>query len=279
MPELPEVEIVRRSLLKELVGKKILSVEVFRELSIGYPTPERFRKELKGQTFRDISRRGKYLLFHLNERNKFLIVHLRMSGRLLLVDKKHDFDKRSKFVRVNFMLNSGEQLIFEDMRVFGRLWAVSSKITLAEAIPSFASLGIEPLNELNGKQLQTLFHKKRQSIKTALLDQRLLTGIGNIYADEILFQAGIHPLTPAGKINKKQAKNLAKVIPNTLNKAIKLGGSSIKDFVDAKGVNGNYQHSAFVYGRTGRKCRLCKSPIERIKLAGRSTHFCLICQK
>lgn len=278
MPELPEVEIVRRGLLKKIPGEKIAQVEILRKQSIGYPEAKKFSQALIGQTFVDVSRRGKYLLLHLSDKNKFLIIHLRMSGRLLLTKKNEQTKAQSKFLRVRLLFNSGKELLFEDMRVFGRLWYVSSEVILDKAIPSFKQLGIEPLQPLKGSQLQKLFQNRRRAIKSVLLDQTLITGIGNIYADEILFQAKIHPLTQAGKITNKQAQSLAQIIPLTLNKAIEHGGSSIKDFVDSDGVNGNYQHGAFVYGRYKQPCRVCKSKIERIKLSGRSAHFCPVCQ-
>ncbi len=282
MPELPEVEIVRRGLKTKILGETIEKVEIFREQSIGYPKPKSFAALLVGKTFTDVSRRGKYLFLHLDKKNAdepaYLIVHLRMSGRLLLVEKNDVAKKKFRFLRVQMLLNSRRLLCFEDMRVFGRLYYISSAKDLDRAIPSYSRLGAEPLEDLTAKQLLALFKNRRQVIKSALLDQSLIAGIGNIYADEILFQAGIHPLTPAGEISSKQTKILSRVIPLTLNRAIELGGSSIKDFVDTGGVNGNYQQKSLVYGRTNKLCTVCQAKIERIKIAGRSAHFCPSCQ-
>ncbi len=283
MPELPEVEIVRRGLKAKLPGETIRNVEIFREQSIGYPKPKSFSDLLVGRTFTDISRRGKYLILHLQGKNAAqqasLIIHLRMSGRLLLLENDRAAKKKFRFLRVQILLKTGRLLCFEDMRVFGRLYHVTSEKDLARAIPSFSKLGIEPLEDLAARQLLTLFKNRRQAIKSALLDQTLIAGIGNIYADEILFQAGIHPLTPALKITSKQAKLLTQIIPDTLKRAIERGGSSIKDFVDSDGVNGNYQHESLVYGRTGKPCRKCKLPIVRVKINGRYAHFCPVCQR
>ncbi len=283
MPELPEVEIVRRGLKIKLPGETVKKVEIFREQSIGYPEPKKFSTLLVGKKITDVSRRAKYLLLNLQDKNTtgeaYLIVHLGMSGRLLLLDKNGATKTKFRFLRVRILLDSGRQLCFEDMRVFGRMYYASSAADLAKAIPSFAQLGIEPLEGLTAKQLQVMFQHRRQAIKSVLLNQNLIAGIGNIYADEILFQAGIHPLTASLSITAKQAKLLAQIIPATLERAIKRGGSSIKDFVDSDGVNGNYQHESLVYGRAGKPCRKCQSAIERIKIVGRSAHFCPACQK
>ena len=270
MPELPEVEVVRRGLKAKILGETVAAVEIFREQSIGYPAQKKFTALLAGRTFTDVSRRGKYLLLHLDGKAKaeqaYLIVHLRMSGRLVLIDKQQVDKKKFKFLRVRMILNSGKALCFEDMRVFGRLYYVASNADLAKAIPSFAKLGIEPLENFTDKQLLEFFKNSGRAIKTALLDQTLIAGIGNIYADEVLYQSGIHPLTRAAQVTAKQAKLLAEIIPKTLKRAIERGGSSIKDFVDSEGVNGNYQHESAVYGRTGKPCRKCKTAIARLKL-------------
>lgn len=207
-----------------------------------------------------------------------LVVHLRMSGRLLLLDKTKLAKKKPKFLRVKITMQSGQLLIFEDMRVFGRLYYVLSLSELERVVPSFGSLGIEPLEKIKAEQLTECLSKRRQAIKTALLDQSLIAGIGNIYADEILFETGIHPLTKASSITSEQIKLLTSTIPKVLEQAINHGGSSIKDFVDSDGVNGNYQHKALVYGRDGKPCHRCRSIIERIKISGRSAHFCSLCQ-
>ena len=164
------------------------------------------------------------------------------------------------------------------MRVFGRLWYSGANQSFEQIIPALATLGPEPLDDLDGKVLLSLFQHKNQVVKSTLLDQNILAGIGNIYADEALFQAGIHPTTPAGAINMRQAGRLAKAIRTVLHNAIELGGSTLRDYTDSSGVNGNYQHQAYVYGRAGQACRTCGGTITRIKIGGRSSHFCALCQ-
>lgn len=274
MPELPEVETIRQGLLLTLLGETIRRVEVLRAESIGYPDAKLFSKSLPGHRFEDITRRGKYLLIKLSD-GAGLAVHLRMSGRLLLTQQSK---KNSKFLRVRIILTSGRELRFEDMRVFGRLWYVPPHSNFVTVVPALAKLGVEPLEELDGRFLLQAFKKKSQSIKTALLDQTLIAGIGNIYADESLFKAGVHPQTEAGRLTMAQAQRLADEIKAVLKQAIVLGGSSVRDYTDSRGVNGNYQHGAQVYGRYGQLCHVCGKTIERIKLAGRSSHFCPQCQ-
>jgi formamidopyrimidine-DNA glycosylase len=274
MPELPEVETVRRGLLQKLLGEKVQAVEVLRKESIGHPNATAFSKQLKGHVFEDVLRRGKYLLIKLDG-GAGLGVHLRMSGRLLLLE---DNRTAAKFLRVRIRLASGLELRFEDMRVFGRLWYVPAQNSFEDVIPGLAHLGVEPLDGLDAKALLTLFKKRTQAVKSALLDQTIIAGIGNIYADESLFRAGIHPQTKAGAVTLAQAERLVDEIQAVLAQAIKLGGSSLKDYTDSRGVNGNYQHQAHVYGRTGKPCGVCGKAIERVKLAGRSSHFCPNCQ-
>lgn len=274
MPELPEVETVRRGLLLCLPGQVIDQVVVLRSHSIAHPHPDEFAQLLIGHTFENVERRGKYLLIKLS-RGAGLAVHLRMSGRLLIVPRR---SKLTKFVRVRIILANQQELRFEDMRVFGRLWYIPPGSSFEKIIPSLNELGKEPLAGLTGRALRRLFEGKTQAVKTALLDQRLIAGIGNIYADESLFAAAIHPQTKAGKLSLAQANRLVAAIEKILNKAILLGGASIRDYKDSRGVNGRYQNGAFVYGREGEPCHVCTKTIKRLKLAGRSTHFCPNCQ-
>ncbi len=278
MPELPEVETVRQDLLSRIIGESIASVEIYRPQSIAHPSPKQFAALLPGHRFVDIDRRGKYLLLHLEgvHGKALLVLHLRMSGRLLFLEK--GTKKANQFLRIRLLLQSKKQLLFEDMRVFGRLWFVPPDSNLTAIIPALANLGPEPLSGLTASQLRQVFKGRRQVIKAALLDQTLLAGIGNIYADEILFKAQINPLTPAGQLTAKQYRTLSHVMPRLLKQAIDLGGSSLKDFKNSQGVNGNYQNISLVYGRTGKNCRVCQTLIIRLKIAGRSSHFCPQCQ-
>lgn len=273
MPELPEVETVRRGLELALAGDAIVGVEVLREASVASPDSETFARELAGHKFGKVLRRGKYLLLKLDG-GTGLACHLRMSGRLIVRGGKH----LPSFLRVRMHLASGRELHFEDMRVFGRLWFKPKGKSFEDIIPSLTELGVEPLTDLKGDYLAESFKGKAQAVKTALLDQHIIAGIGNIYADESLFLSGLHPTIPAGKLSVDQLNRLSDNVVLVLEAAIESGGSSLRDYTDANGVNGNYQRQAWVYGRKGEPCRNCGTAIERIKLNGRSSHFCPLCQ-
>ncbi len=275
MPELPEVETVRLGLQKFLVGDSFAGVQVLRNDSVGYPGVKDFVKGLTGRSVVAAKRRGKYLLIELDS-NAYLGVHLRMSGRLIVADKKH---REAQFLRVLIKLKSGRELRFEDMRVFGRMWYVPPGEDFLNVIPALQELGPEPLEGLTADYLLTAMRGKKKAIKTALLDQTIIAGLGNIYADEVLFQTGIHPLSLAGSITKNDADKLVVAIAKTLRDAIRHGGTTLRDYANSEGVNGNYQTQTQVYGRENEPCRVCGTEIERIKLAGRSAHFCGECQK
>jgi len=302
MPELPEVETVRRGLQLALAGEAIVAVEVLRDASIAFPDVDAFIAALPGHKFGQVLRRGKYLLIEL-DRGAGLACHLRMSGRLIVREASESGPKASKtsrtaktpkattksanaeknirapqFLRVRIMLASGRELHFEDMRVFGRLWFKPKGKTFEDVIPSLLQLGVEPLESLTSAHLSTAFQGKNQAVKTALLDQHILAGVGNIYADESLFLSGIHPTIAAGKVSDEQLNRLVENVQLVLSRAIESGGSTLRDYTDSSGVNGNYQNLAWVYGREGEPCRQCSSLIERIKLNGRSSHFCTQCQ-
>ncbi len=299
MPELPEVETVKRGLQLALAGDAIVAVEVLRDASIAFPDVDAFIAALPGHKFGQVLRRGKYLLIEL-DRGAGLACHLRMSGRLLVREARESGAKASKaneatkataksaktskairppqFLRVRILLASGRELHFEDMRVFGRLWFKPKGKTFEDVIPSLVQLGVEPLESLTSAHLSTAFKGKNQAVKTALLDQHILAGVGNIYADESLFLSGIHPTIAAGKVSEEQLIRLVENVQLVLSRAIESGGSTLRDYTDSSGVNGNYQNLAWVYGREGEPCRQCSSLIERIKLNGRSSHFCIQCQ-
>lgn len=287
MPELPEVETVRRGLLRRLPGQRIVRVQVHRTESVAVPAARAFAAKLREQKFLDVRRRGKYLLLDLD--GGTLIVHLRMSGRLLILPRedKRQSAPRSKsdkeemlltpYERIRFTLDK-DLLIFDDMRVFGRAWLLPFGQS-EEVISGIASLGPEPLEGLTTDYLRGKFAKKTQPIKTALLDQTIVAGIGNIYADEILHLSGIDPRRLAGSLTLKELRRIADHSKQVLEQAIIAGGSSIRDYTDSDGVNGNYQAEAYVYGRKGEPCRQCKTSLERVKINGRSSHFCPRCQK
>lgn len=283
MPELPEVETVRRGLLLSLPGRRIQRVEVLREASVGFPDAESFAEKLVGHKFKDISRRGKYLVFEL-DKGAYLGAHLRMSGRLLVSDKAkagaagREMKVSEKHVRVKMDLDDGSTFVFEDMRVFGRLWYVPKGARPEDIISGLRDLGVEPGELLTAGYLKEHFAKKSQAIKTALLDQTVIAGIGNIYADESLHKAHINPHTPARELTPTQLKKLTACIKEVLDRAIEARGSSLRNYTDSSGVNGNYQSKALVYGREASPCHGCKREIVRVKINGRSSHFCPKCQ-
>ncbi|MBY0358833.1 MAG: bifunctional DNA-formamidopyrimidine glycosylase/DNA-(apurinic or apyrimidinic site) lyase [Candidatus Obscuribacterales bacterium] len=274
MPELPEVETVCRGLLKQLPGRTISRVKVWRDASIESPSAKEFAKVLVGKRFAHISRRGKYLLFHLDQ-DCGMVAHLRMSGRLLVVGPK---SPKSSHLRVEINLDNGQALHFDDMRVFGRLWYVPSGKSFEDIVETLAILGPEPLESLNATYLAKALERKSQAIKAALLDQTIIAGIGNIYADESLHHSRINPNRSANSLLPDELERLISAIRQVLEKAIVKGGSTLRNYTDANGINGNYQHDAYVYGRKGLACRSCQTLIEQIRLAGRSTCFCPQCQ-
>jgi formamidopyrimidine-DNA glycosylase len=275
VPELPEVETIVKGLRRELTGDVISHAVVLRDASIGHPSTRDFARLLPGHKIERVTRRGKYMIIELSNKAS-LVVHLKMSGRLLLKKQK---SKPDRFLRVSLKLESGRELHFEDMRVFGRLWFFTSKQNPNENIKGLKTMGVEPLEDLTFEYLKAKLQKKTAPIKNVIMDQTIIAGVGNIYADESLFMAGVKPARQAGSLKDKEIKTLIESIIKVLRAAIKAGGSSMKDYTDLDGVNGNYMSESWVYRRTSEKCRKCKSEIERIKIGGRSTHFCPRCQK
>jgi formamidopyrimidine-DNA glycosylase len=269
MPELPEVEVTRRGIALQLTGRTISGVAV-REPRLRWPVP-RAVLALAGRTVRTIRRRGKYLLVDCGDGH--LILHLGMSGSLRVLPpgtpaQKHD----------HFDLVLGDRVLrLRDPRRFGAvLWTTGD----AEAHPLLAHLGVEPLSRaLNPQRLHALTRAHRTAIKQFLMDGRRIVGVGNIYASEALFRAGINPKKAARRLTARECERLAKSIKDTLRAAIKAGGSSIRHFVAADGAAGEYQVRTFVYDRGGQKCRRCASLIRRFVQGQRSTYYCPTCQR
>jgi formamidopyrimidine-DNA glycosylase len=269
MPELPEVEVTRRGLAPHLVGQVISAVAV-REPRLRWPIPRAVR-ELAGRTVRALRRRGKYLLVDCGDGH--LILHLGMSGSLRLVPPgtpagKHD----------HFDLLLGERCLrLRDPRRFGAvLWTEKA----LDAHPLLAHLGIEPLSPaLTGARLHELSRGLRISAKQFLMDAKRIVGVGNIYASESLFRAGIDPRKPAKRLSLNDCQILVAAIKRTLRAAIKAGGSSLRDFVGADGGEGCFQNRTLVYDRAGMPCRRCRAPIRRIVQGARATYFCPRCQR
>lgn len=270
MPELPEVEITRRGLLPVLAGRRV-SAAVARHGALRYPLPRHLSALLTGRILRDIERRGKYLMFRF--RHGTLIVHLGMSGSLRLVPAGEPAGRHD-----HFDLHFGATVLrLRDPRRFGAvLWTSQD----AAAHPLLASLGIEPLSaHFDGAWLYAATRGRRTPIKHFLMDGRRLAGVGNIYAAESLFRAGIDPRTPAGKLSQARCDRLAAAVRQTLEAALDAGGSSVRDFLHSDGSSGWFQQQHFVYGRGGQPCRVCGARIRTLRRGQRSTCYCPRCQR
>ena len=274
MPELPEVETVVRGLRPRLVGRRILCLEI-RQPAVVRSDVRQFRCALRGARIKGMSRRGKYILIELQgsryrPRSTYWVVHLGMTGQLYVTTPSAPREKHTHLVA---WLSSGEQLRYRDPRRFGRLLALA-----AEAIEDyFAPLGPEPLRvSLPG--FCRLFAGRRAPVKNLLLNQNRLRGVGNIYAGEALFLAGIHPARAAGSLARAELERLYRALRQVLREAIAGQGSTVSDYRRGDGLPGAYQNSLRVYDREGHPCPNCGEPIERVVLAGRSAHFCPRCQ-
>ncbi|MDB9526737.1 DNA-formamidopyrimidine glycosylase [Oscillatoria sp. CS-180] len=282
MPELPEVETVRRGLNQVTQSALIRGGQVLLPRSIAHPgSVEAFLDGVAETTLLAWNRRGKYLLATLQAANGepagHLGVHLRMTGQLLWMPFQ---EPMSKHCRVILHLDKAHDLRFIDQRTFGRLWWVPAQHSIESIITGIAALGPEPLSDrFSPDYLYTVTRRRHRPIKNALLDQALIAGIGNIYADEALFLSGIRPTTLCARLGRKRIVRLHNAIQKTLEAAIAQGGTTFSDFRNVHGVNGNYGGIANVYDREEQPCRVCGTPIRRIKLAGRSAHFCPQCQR
>jgi formamidopyrimidine-DNA glycosylase len=273
MPELPEVETVRKTLLELLPGRTIQAVDVRLSRIIKFPAVAEFQQRLVGQRFLDIRRRGKYLIFVLTA-DQALVIHLRMTGQLRV---SADDEPEPKHTHVVFQLDCGRQLRFTDLRTFGAMYLAP----LAEIaqVAGMDKLGWEPLADFPLEDFATLLQRRTARIKSLLLDQRVIAGVGNIYADESLFQARIHPATPANQLDFQQIARLHRALVQVLQAGVDLRGTTFSDYVDGLGRSGDFQHQLCVYGREGQPCPSCGADIVRIKLGGRSAHLCPNCQR
>ena len=272
MPELPEVETIVRELRNEISGDKISSVDIFRKNPIVQGDLVKFQQDLNGRKFLDVTRRAKYLIFHLYPRG-FLIAHLRMTGKFIV--SKYA-SKPSKYNRLCFHLKSGRILIFDDLRCFGTL-EIQKKLDDSK---SLFKLGIEPLSkEMHSNYFIKKLSKSKRNIKSILLDQKIVAGLGNIYVSEILFRSCIHPQSAVRKLNEKDWNKIIKYTQIILEEAIKNNGTSISDFRRINDKTGKFQKFLQVYGKKNQPCPKCGIPIQRVVQQQRSTFFCLGCQK
>ena len=267
MPELPEVETVRRTLAPVVQGRTIAAVSfAWPRTCVGDPCAT--ERRLAGQRIERLERYGKYLLLHLRRDGQasILLIHLRMTGNLLVNGTP------GEYTRASMTLDDGTAVVFKDVRKFGR-WQWSERLPAR-----LAALGPEPL-EIGRHEFTARLQSHRARLKTLLLDQEFLRGLGNIYADEALFRARLHPLRSADGVGPRKARDLHGSIQAVLRKAIDAGGTSIRDYRDSRGAEGGFQRQIRIYGRDGEPCVSCGTRVQRVVVAQRSTHFCPRCQR
>ncbi len=278
MPELPEVETIRRDLDKEVVGKRIKTVEVTGMRSIRRHTQKKqFISRLEGKKILGVERKGKYLLVRL-EGGDFLVIHLGMSGQLLW--SKAGKEEKAKHTHVVFTFSTPGQLRFLDPRTFGELF-VTTADDLDAAVPELAHLGFDPVEQvMSWTHFGELLHARKRKLKDLLMDQKFLAGIGNLYSDEILWAAGLRYDRSSDDLTSQEIRRLSRAMTEVLHDAIKHRGSSLADeqYRDLYGAVGGYASEHNVYDREGEPCRRCRSLIVRIKLGGRSHFLCEQCQ-
>lgn len=273
MPELPEVETVVRGLREKVVGRIIRKVNIYYENIIEYPDICSFQEKIKNQKINEINRYGKWIIFVLD--NYYLLSHLRMEGKYFLKPKGATLEKHE---HVSFVLDNDMELRYMDVRKFGKMQLIEKENI--NKIGPFLEMGLEPWDKkLNTLYLKEKFLGKKLPIKSCLLDQRIIVGIGNIYADEILFLSKINPLKEANSLSLEE---LERIIDNTklvLEKAIEKGGTTIRSYTSLNGIHGLFQQELYVHSKEGQKCLICGSDILKIKVGGRGTYYCPKCQK
>jgi formamidopyrimidine-DNA glycosylase len=281
MPELPEVETIARDLRPQLAGRRIESVQLTRDPAIRkrlvrYPNATKFVRSLRGRTIRSLERRGKYLVMPLDQDGQRLVVHLGMTGHLRVWEPE---EAPVKHTHLRVLLDSGLELRYDDPRQFGRLLlGTQEELVAARAFP--AKLGPEPIHgDLTEAEFDKIVKSRRRPIKSALLDQSFLAGVGNIYADEACFRAGIRPSRWTHRLTARERRALYSAIQEVLENSIAARGSSIINYVDAFGVRGSNQEKLLVYGRSGQPCVKCGTPLQGTRLAGRGTVYCRKCQR
>jgi len=279
VPELPEVETIRRDLEREVVGKRIKSVEVSGNRSIRrHPSKKHFIARLEGRKITGVDRKGKYLLVKL-EGGDILVIHLGMSGQLLR-SKGAAKEKPDKHTHVIITFTQSGKLRFVDPRTFGELF-ITTPEELADEVPELGHLGFDPLEEMmSWTRFGELLHDKHSKLKSLLMDQKFVAGIGNIYSDEILFAAGLRYDRTSDSLSTQEVRRLYRAMVETLQEAIKHRGSSLADeqYRDLFGEVGEFQQMHKVYDREGEACRRCRSTIVRVKANGRSSFLCPQCQ-
>ena len=281
MPELPEVETIKRALEKAVLGKKITEVSVYNPKVIREPGPEKFKKGLAGAAIKNILRKAKVLILELSN-GKSLVIHLKMTGQLvypgngkqaLAAGSPHG-EAVGRQARVAFKFSDGKFLDFNDQRLFAELRLMDDW----DALKFIQGLGPEPF-DITVEQFRQMLTAKKTKIKPLLMDQTFISGVGNLYAAEALFRARIHPERPAQSLSDKEKELLYQELKETLKEAIRCKGSSVDQYVQLSGQSGDYVKYHKVYDRKGKPCLVCKTPIKRTSLGGRGTYFCPKCQQ
>lgn len=273
MPEKPEVITVTKKLERRLKGRKITDCQVIYEPIIDYPSAKEFSTRIKGQTMHEFTTRGKWIVITLDQ--DYLLVHLRMEGKFFFRKKRVPLEKHHHVV---FTIDDEEELHFQDVRKFGRMKLIPKDKILT--MPPFTELGLEPWDKnLTVEYLKEHLKKKKIPIKTALLDQSIITGIGNIYDDEILFLSHIYPLKLACLLTDEELESIIKNTVITLDKAIQEGGTTIHSFTSEEGVSGLFQNHLYVHTKAGKPCPRCGTEIIKMKVNGRGTYYCPECQR
>lgn len=273
MPELPEVETIKEILKKRLVNHKIVGISIRYSNLIVYPSISIFEKQIVGETIHNLERRGKWILFELD--HYYLLSHLRMEGRYLFRTSNDPIDKHE---HISFLLEDGCELRYKDTRKFGRMHLIE-KERLYQQSP-LSELGLEPWDsQLTVSYLKEKLKHKLVPVKTVLLDQSIITGIGNIYANEILFLSKISPLKVGNQLTKKELETIIQNTKTVLENAIQEGGTTIRSYEASEGVHGRFQQSLAVHGKQETPCPVCNTPILKITVGGRGTYYCPKCQK
>ncbi len=273
MPEKPEVITVSNSLRPRLVGKKITGCNVYWDNIIAYPTTDEFKKKVIGQKILDVTTRGKFIKVLLDR--DVLLIHLRMEGKFFF---RKLSDPIVKHEHVEFILDEDTSFRYHDVRKFGKMYLISK--AMVDKVKPLSELGVEfDDRNLTKEYLYEKIHNKKLPIKTVLLDQSIITGIGNIYDDEILFRSGISPYRKSCDISLEECDEIIKNTRLVLSEAIKKGGTTIKSFTSSEGVHGLFQNELLVHGKKNDKCPVCGSRIEVCRIGGRGTYYCTKCQK
>ncbi len=273
MPEKPEVITVVNSLKNKIIGKKIVGCNIYWDNIIAYPTTDKFKKEIISQKINDITTRGKFIVISLDDYS--LLIHLRMEGKFFF---RNNNDSINKHEHVELIFNDNTSFRYHDTRKFGKMYLIPIEDTYK--VKPLSELGLEYDDKnLTKDYLYNKIHNKNLPIKTVLLDQSIITGIGNIYDDEVLFLSKINPNRKASSITIDECNSIIKNTKKVLDKAITLGGTTIKSFTSSEGVHGLFQNELLVHGKSGQKCPNCGTIIKKIRIGGRGTSYCEKCQK